>query len=130
MLTSDNPRHEDPRSIVDMAATGLVGGRAEVHVEVERRAAIALALRLAGPSYSATMDAATWIAPAGTVLSMGDDEEVAAVPASLCRLAGPAGVPAWADAVATAAAAAAAAALVHVDEGLLHVLCKIGRAHV
>jgi len=49
ILTSDNPRSEDPRSIVDMALPGLSGGDAEVHVEVDRRRAIALALRLARP---------------------------------------------------------------------------------
>jgi UDP-N-acetylmuramoyl-L-alanyl-D-glutamate--2,6-diaminopimelate ligase len=49
VLTSDNPRSEDPRSIVDMALPGLSSGAAEIHVEIDRRKAIALALRLARP---------------------------------------------------------------------------------
>ena len=60
VLTSDNPRTEDPRRILDeieagVRATGLAalarparGARGYV-VEPDRRAAIALALRLAGP---------------------------------------------------------------------------------
>jgi UDP-N-acetylmuramoyl-L-alanyl-D-glutamate--2,6-diaminopimelate ligase len=43
ILTSDNPRSEDPAAIVAEVAAGAVGG-AEVEVEVDRRAAIALAL--------------------------------------------------------------------------------------
>jgi UDP-N-acetylmuramoyl-L-alanyl-D-glutamate--2,6-diaminopimelate ligase len=50
IFTSDNPRSEEPMSIIG----DLLGGvdraaRAEVHVEPDRRAAIALAVRLARP---------------------------------------------------------------------------------
>jgi UDP-N-acetylmuramoyl-L-alanyl-D-glutamate--2,6-diaminopimelate ligase len=48
ILTSDNPRSEDPATIVAEVAAGAQGG-AEVEVEVDRRAAIALALRRAAP---------------------------------------------------------------------------------
>ncbi len=43
IVTSDNPRTEDPRSIVDMILPG-VGSAKESLVEVDRRAAIGLAL--------------------------------------------------------------------------------------
>jgi UDP-N-acetylmuramoyl-L-alanyl-D-glutamate--2,6-diaminopimelate ligase len=46
VVTSDNPRSEDPDAIVAEILTGTEGG-AEVAVEVDRRAAIALALRRA-----------------------------------------------------------------------------------
>jgi UDP-N-acetylmuramoyl-L-alanyl-D-glutamate--2,6-diaminopimelate ligase len=48
VVTSDNPRSEDPEAIVAEVAAGT-GGGAEVVVEVDRRAAIALALGRAGP---------------------------------------------------------------------------------
>ena len=47
VVTSDNPRSEDPAAIVAEVAAGAGGG--EVEVEVDRRAAIALALRRAQP---------------------------------------------------------------------------------
>jgi UDP-N-acetylmuramoyl-L-alanyl-D-glutamate--2,6-diaminopimelate ligase len=43
VVTSDNPRSEDPEAIVAEVVAGTSGG-AEVEVEVDRRAAIALAL--------------------------------------------------------------------------------------
>jgi UDP-N-acetylmuramoyl-L-alanyl-D-glutamate--2,6-diaminopimelate ligase len=43
IVTSDNPRSEDPEAIVAEVASGA-GGGGEVEVEVDRRAAIALAL--------------------------------------------------------------------------------------
>ena len=48
ILTSDNPRTEDPERILDEVAVGMVNG----HYErlVDRRAAIARALALAGPA--------------------------------------------------------------------------------
>ena len=50
IVTSDNPRSEDPQAIVDQVMAGVsVSARPKVHAEVDRRAAIAHALRLAGP---------------------------------------------------------------------------------
>jgi len=48
VVTSDNPRSEDPQAIVAEVVAGT-GGGATVEVEVDRRAAIALALGLAEP---------------------------------------------------------------------------------
>jgi UDP-N-acetylmuramoyl-L-alanyl-D-glutamate--2,6-diaminopimelate ligase len=48
VVTSDNPRSEDPASIVAEVAAGATGG-AEVEIEVDRRAAIASALARAEP---------------------------------------------------------------------------------
>ncbi|MEZ5078527.1 MAG: UDP-N-acetylmuramoyl-L-alanyl-D-glutamate--2,6-diaminopimelate ligase [Solirubrobacterales bacterium] len=47
IVTSDNPRSEDPAAIVAEVAAG-VEGAAELEVEVDRRAAIAMALSQAG----------------------------------------------------------------------------------
>jgi UDP-N-acetylmuramoyl-L-alanyl-D-glutamate--2,6-diaminopimelate ligase len=47
VVTSDNPRSEDPATIVAEVAGGA-GGPAELEVEVDRRAAIALAVGRAG----------------------------------------------------------------------------------
>ena len=49
VITSDNPRSEDPAAIVAEVAAGAEGQAAEVEVEVDRRAAIALALGRAEP---------------------------------------------------------------------------------
>jgi UDP-N-acetylmuramoyl-L-alanyl-D-glutamate--2,6-diaminopimelate ligase len=54
VLTSDNPRSEDPGAILDAVVAGArdaldAGARAELHVELDRRAAIARALSSAGP---------------------------------------------------------------------------------
>lgn len=49
VITSDNPRSEDPVSLVEQVAAGAVGGRAEVVREVDRAQAIRLALDRAGP---------------------------------------------------------------------------------
>jgi UDP-N-acetylmuramoyl-L-alanyl-D-glutamate--2,6-diaminopimelate ligase len=46
ILTSDNPRSEDPQAIVDEILAGVVS---EVEVELDRRRAIERALELAGP---------------------------------------------------------------------------------
>ncbi|HJR92148.1 MAG TPA: UDP-N-acetylmuramoyl-L-alanyl-D-glutamate--2,6-diaminopimelate ligase [Acidimicrobiia bacterium] len=47
VVTSDNPRHEDPEAIVDEVMAGL-GDRASVHREVDRRRAIFWAIDEAG----------------------------------------------------------------------------------
>jgi UDP-N-acetylmuramoyl-L-alanyl-D-glutamate--2,6-diaminopimelate ligase len=44
VLTSDNPRSEDPQAIADAVLPGLADGPATVRVELDRRAAIAGAL--------------------------------------------------------------------------------------
>lgn len=49
VITSDNPRFEDPEALVAEVAAGAAGGRAEVAAEVDRRAAIGLALGRARP---------------------------------------------------------------------------------
>ncbi len=47
VVTSDNPRGEDPEAIVAEIMVGAEGGPAELAVEVDRRAAIGRALRQA-----------------------------------------------------------------------------------
>ena len=47
VVTSDNPRNEDPEAIIDEIRAGIGGGGAQVEVEPERRAAIGLALAAA-----------------------------------------------------------------------------------
>ncbi len=49
VVTSDNPRSEDPEKIVAEVAAGAEEGEAELVVEVDRRRAIALALARAEP---------------------------------------------------------------------------------
>ena len=49
VITSDNPRSEDPAVLVDEVAAGATGGRAEVIREVDRSKAILLALERASP---------------------------------------------------------------------------------
>ena len=52
VLTSDNPRSEDPLVILDEVSAGARAAAAEgqvIHLEPDRRAAIALAVSLAGP---------------------------------------------------------------------------------
>jgi UDP-N-acetylmuramoyl-L-alanyl-D-glutamate--2,6-diaminopimelate ligase len=48
IVTSDNPRTEDPDAIVNDILTGIVTG-ADVHVQPDRRAAIRFALKQASP---------------------------------------------------------------------------------
>ena len=47
VVTSDNPRSEDPAAIIDEVLAGVDGSAAEVEVEIDRRAAITLALERA-----------------------------------------------------------------------------------
>ena len=49
VVTSDNPRTEDPRAIIDDILAGIVGADAALHVEPDRRAAIAWALEQGRP---------------------------------------------------------------------------------
>lgn len=49
VITSDNPRSEDPATIADAVLEGTVGTRAEVHRELDRRAAIRWAVAAALP---------------------------------------------------------------------------------
>ncbi|MDW3212776.1 MAG: UDP-N-acetylmuramoyl-L-alanyl-D-glutamate--2,6-diaminopimelate ligase [Ilumatobacteraceae bacterium] len=50
IVTSDNPRSEDPQAIVDQVVAGVAASaRSKVRSEVDRRAAMADAIRLAGP---------------------------------------------------------------------------------
>ena len=44
VVTSDNPRSEDPAAIAEAVRSGTTAGRADVRVELDRRAAIAAAL--------------------------------------------------------------------------------------
>lgn len=50
IITSDNPRHEDPQAIIDAAAGGVDGRyRAALQIEADRRRAIGLAVAQARP---------------------------------------------------------------------------------
>ena len=49
VLTSDNPRSEEPMAIIEEALTGVRETNTECIVESDRAAAIALAIRAAGP---------------------------------------------------------------------------------
>src|SRR4051812_3007697 len=49
VLTSDNPRSEDPQAILDAMSSGAAGGAARVVVEPDRRAAIRLAVAECAP---------------------------------------------------------------------------------
>jgi UDP-N-acetylmuramoyl-L-alanyl-D-glutamate--2,6-diaminopimelate ligase len=49
VLTSDNPRHEDPQAIADAVLPALGSGSPEVTVELDRRVAVRIALGAAGP---------------------------------------------------------------------------------
>ena len=48
IITSDNPRSEDPAAIITEVVAGTIEGPAEVRVELDRRSAIGAALRAAG----------------------------------------------------------------------------------
>jgi UDP-N-acetylmuramoyl-L-alanyl-D-glutamate--2,6-diaminopimelate ligase len=49
VITSDNPRSEDPLAIISEIESGARTGRGSFHVEPDRRAAIRFAVRAAGP---------------------------------------------------------------------------------
>jgi UDP-N-acetylmuramoyl-L-alanyl-D-glutamate--2,6-diaminopimelate ligase len=49
VITSDNPRSEDPLAIIEEILPGAAEGGGSYFVEPDRRAAIRLALREAGP---------------------------------------------------------------------------------
>lgn len=49
VLTSDNPRNEDPEAIMDQIAPGLEGTGTRFERHADRRTAIAFALGAAGP---------------------------------------------------------------------------------
>jgi UDP-N-acetylmuramoyl-L-alanyl-D-glutamate--2,6-diaminopimelate ligase len=50
VITSDNPRHEDPQAIIDAAVSGIEQRyRGGLRIEVDRRRAIELAIREARP---------------------------------------------------------------------------------
>ena len=54
IVTSDNPRHEDPKTIIDEILAGMDKSKdteikAEIHIEPDRRKAIGLAITLACP---------------------------------------------------------------------------------
>lgn len=49
VLTSDNPRHEDPEAIMDQIMPGLVATGTRFERHADRRTAIAFALSAAGP---------------------------------------------------------------------------------
>ena len=52
IVTSDNPRTEDPQAIIDDILAGMTGHESRFDVEVDRRAAIARAIALAKPGDS------------------------------------------------------------------------------
>ena len=52
IVTSDNPRTEDPAAIIDMILPGMVGGEDRTHVISDREEAINYALKLAQPGDS------------------------------------------------------------------------------
>lgn len=49
IVTSDNPRNEDPQAIADMLLTGLHRQQVQIELELDRARAIARALELATP---------------------------------------------------------------------------------
>jgi UDP-N-acetylmuramoyl-L-alanyl-D-glutamate--2,6-diaminopimelate ligase len=49
VVTSDNPRTEDPQQILTDVLAGIAADRADLHVQVDRAAAIATAIAAAAP---------------------------------------------------------------------------------
>jgi UDP-N-acetylmuramyl-tripeptide synthetase len=86
-LTSDNPRGEDPRAIIDEVLSGIAD-RASVQVEVDRARAIALAVASARPGdvvILAGKGHETSIEAAGVRTPFDDREEAARAVAGLAR---------------------------------------------
>jgi len=89
VVTSDNPRSEDPAAIIEEILVGVVAGPGLVVVEPDRALAIGRAVALAGPGdvvVVAGKGHETTIEAAGTTVFF-DDREVAAAALS-ARLAG------------------------------------------
>ena len=72
VLTSDNPRSEDPLAIIEQVLPGLTGSKAKVIVEPDRHRAIDLAIAegrpgdlvlLAGKGHEKTQTIAGWVIP-------------------------------------------------------------------
>ena len=81
VVTSDNPRTEDPEAIIRDILPGLAGLPAEVAVEPDRRAAIRLALSLARPGDTVVLAGKgheTYQEVGGQLLHLDEREEVAA----------------------------------------------------
>ncbi len=49
IVTSDNPRTEDPQTIINEVLAGMKASRADVHVDADRPSAITMAIQLARP---------------------------------------------------------------------------------
>ena len=81
VLTSDNPRTEEPEAIIRDILAGMAGTGAERHVEPDRRRAIALALSLARPGDTVVLAGKgheTYQEINGAVRHLDEREEVAA----------------------------------------------------
>ncbi len=81
VVTTDNPRNEDPQSIIDDILPGLEGCPAEVHVVVDRREAIRYALDLAKPGDVVVLMGKgheTYQEVRGVKLHLDEREEIAA----------------------------------------------------
>lgn len=81
VVTTDNPRNEEPQSIIDDILPGLEGCPAEVHVVVDRREAIRYALDLAQPGDVVVLMGKgheTYQEVRGVKLHLDEREEIAA----------------------------------------------------
>ena len=81
VVTTDNPRDEDPQSIIDDILPGMKGCPAEVHVVVDRREAIRYALDLAQPGDVVVLMGKgheTYQEVRGVKLHLDEREEIAA----------------------------------------------------
>ena len=81
VVTSDNPRTEDPNIIIGHILAGMEGTAAERHVEPHRRRAIPLALSLARPGDTVVLAGKgheTYQEVGGETLHLDEREEIAA----------------------------------------------------